>query len=150
VVTKWLLEVPNVPPATLEIKHRVNQKSPVSCSAFGFIIFDAPHFRNPYLTKVTNQLGSTFRRSRHLFDISRTFEITASVFHHYFKCLNLYFCQDQTECTLAFKTFAYTCFSLKKKKWEQEGTVSRRPIVIFLIAVNVIFNLISKLPVHTA
>jgi hypothetical protein len=28
--------------------------------------------------------------------------------------------------------------------------VSRRPIVIFLITVNVIFNLISKLPVHTA
>jgi hypothetical protein len=30
VVTKWLLEVLNVPPATLEIKPRVNQKSPVS------------------------------------------------------------------------------------------------------------------------
>jgi hypothetical protein len=35
---------------TLEIKPR---------SAFGFIISDAPHNRNPYLTKVTNQLGST-------------------------------------------------------------------------------------------
>jgi hypothetical protein len=56
VATKWLLEVP---PATLEIKPRVNQKSPVSRFAFGFIISDAPHFRNPYLTKVTNQLGST-------------------------------------------------------------------------------------------
>jgi hypothetical protein len=81
-VTKWLLEVLNVPPATLEIKLRVNQKSPLSRSAFGFIISGAPHFRNPYLTKVTNQLGSTLRRSRHLFDISRTFEITDSVFHH--------------------------------------------------------------------
>jgi hypothetical protein len=30
-----------------------------------------------------------------------------------------------------------------KKRWEQEGTVSRRPIIIFLIAVNVIFNLIN-------
>jgi hypothetical protein len=59
VVTKWLLEVPNVPPATLEIKPRVNQKSPVSRPAFGFIISGAPHFRNPYLTKVTNHLGST-------------------------------------------------------------------------------------------
>jgi hypothetical protein len=59
VVTKWLLEVPNVPLATLEIKPRVNQKSYVSCSAFGFIISGAPHFRNPYLTKVTDQLGST-------------------------------------------------------------------------------------------
>jgi hypothetical protein len=49
-----------------------------SRSAFGFIISGAPHFRNPYLTKVTNQLGSTLRR--HLFDISRTFEITVSVF----------------------------------------------------------------------
>jgi hypothetical protein len=48
--------------------------------AFGFIISGAPHFRNPYLTKVTNQLGSILRRSRHLFDISRTFEITVSVF----------------------------------------------------------------------
>jgi hypothetical protein len=55
VVTKWLLAVLNVPPATLEFKPRVNQKS----SAFGFIIFGAPHFRNPYLAKVTNQLGST-------------------------------------------------------------------------------------------
>jgi hypothetical protein len=63
-------------------------KSPVSRLAFGFIISGVPHFRNPYLTKVTNQLGSTLRRSRYLFDISRTFEITASVFHHYFKCLN--------------------------------------------------------------
>jgi hypothetical protein len=46
------------------------------------------HFwRNPYLTKVTNQLGSTLRRPRHPFDIY-TFEITVSVFHHYFKCLN--------------------------------------------------------------
>jgi hypothetical protein len=85
VVTKWLLEVPNVPPATLEIKRRVNKKSPVSRSAFDFIIFDAPHFRNRYLTKVTNQLGSTLRRSQHLFDISKTFEITVSVFHHYLK-----------------------------------------------------------------
>jgi hypothetical protein len=68
VVTKWLLEVLNVPSATLEIKPR-------SRSAFGFIISGAPHFRNPYLTKVTNQLGSTLRRSRHLFEISRTFEI---------------------------------------------------------------------------
>jgi hypothetical protein len=38
---------------------RVNKKSVVSRSAFGFIISNAPHFRNPYLTKVTNQLGST-------------------------------------------------------------------------------------------
>jgi hypothetical protein len=29
---------------------------------------------------VTNQLGSTLRRSRRLFEISRTFEITVSVF----------------------------------------------------------------------
>jgi hypothetical protein len=35
------------------------------------------------------------------------------------------------------------------KRWEQEGTVIKRPIIIFLNAVNVIFNLISKLPVHT-
>jgi hypothetical protein len=55
-------------------------KSLVSRSAFGFIISGAPHFRNSYLTKVTNQLGSTLRRSRHPFDISRTFEITVSVF----------------------------------------------------------------------
>jgi hypothetical protein len=34
----------------------------------------------PLLDQVTNQLGSTLRRSRHLFDISRTFEITVSVF----------------------------------------------------------------------
>jgi hypothetical protein len=33
-----------------------------------------------------------------------------------------------------------------KKGWEQEGTVTRRSIIIFLNAVNVIFNLISKLP----
>jgi hypothetical protein len=59
VVTKWLLEVPNVPSATLEIKPRVNKKSLISRPAFGFIIFGAPHFRNPYLTTVTNQLGST-------------------------------------------------------------------------------------------
>jgi hypothetical protein len=39
-----------------------------------------PHFRNPYLPKMTNQLGSTLRRSRRLFEISRTFEITVSVF----------------------------------------------------------------------
>jgi hypothetical protein len=65
---------------TLEIKSRVNQKSPVSRSAFGFIISGVPHLRNPYLTKATNQLGSTLRRSRHLFDISRTFEITVSIF----------------------------------------------------------------------
>jgi hypothetical protein len=80
VVTKWLLEVLNVPPATLEIKPRVNQKSPVARSAFSFIISGAPRFRNPYLTKLTNQLGSTLRRSRHPFEISRTFEITVSVF----------------------------------------------------------------------
>jgi hypothetical protein len=92
VVAKWLLEVLNVPPATLEIRPRVNQKSLVSRPAFGFIIPGAPHFRHPYLTKVTNELGSTLRRSRHLFDISKTFEISVSVFHHYFKCLNLDFC----------------------------------------------------------
>jgi hypothetical protein len=81
VVTKWLLEVLNVPPATLEIKPRVNQKkSLVSRPAIGFIISGAPHFRNPYLTNVTNQLGSTLRRSRRLFEISKTFEITVSVF----------------------------------------------------------------------
>jgi hypothetical protein len=80
VVTKWLLEVLNVPPATLEILPRVNQKSPLSRSAIGFIISGAPHFRNPYLTKMTNQLGSILRRSRRLFEISRTFEITVSVF----------------------------------------------------------------------
>jgi hypothetical protein len=39
------------------------------------------------------------RRSRHLLDISRTFEITVSVFHHNFKGLNLDFCSDQTEYT---------------------------------------------------
>jgi hypothetical protein len=78
VVTKWLLEVLNVPP--LEIKPRVNQKSPVSRPAIGFIISGAPHFRNPYLTNVANQLGSTLRRSRRLFEISKTFEITVSVF----------------------------------------------------------------------
>jgi hypothetical protein len=80
VVTKWLLEALNVPPATLEIKPRVNQKSPLSRPAIGFIISGAPHFRNPYLTNVTNQLGSTLRRSRRLFEISKTFEITVSVF----------------------------------------------------------------------
>jgi hypothetical protein len=80
VVTKWLLEALNVPPATLEVKPRVNQKSLVSRPAIGFIISGAPHFRNPYLTKVTNQLGSTLRRSRRLFEISKTFEITVSVF----------------------------------------------------------------------
>jgi hypothetical protein len=48
-----------VPPTTLEIEPRVNQESPVSRSTFGFIISEAPHFRNPYLTKVTNQLGFT-------------------------------------------------------------------------------------------
>jgi hypothetical protein len=37
----------------------MNKKSLVSRPAFGFIIFGAPHFRNPYLTKATNQLGST-------------------------------------------------------------------------------------------
>jgi hypothetical protein len=47
---------------------------------FGFIISGALHFRNPFLTKVTNQLGSTLRRSRHPFEISRIFEITVSVF----------------------------------------------------------------------
>jgi hypothetical protein len=47
VITKWLLEVLNVPPATLEIKPRVNQKSLVSRPAIGFIISGAPHFRNP-------------------------------------------------------------------------------------------------------
>jgi hypothetical protein len=77
VVTKWLLEALNVPPATLEIKPRVNQKSLVSRPAIGLIISRAPPFRNPYLTKVTNQLGSTLRDP---FDISRTFEITVSVF----------------------------------------------------------------------
>jgi hypothetical protein len=55
-------------------------KSPVSRPAIGFIISGAPPFRNPYMTKVTNQLGSTLRRPRHPFDISRTFEITVSVF----------------------------------------------------------------------
>jgi hypothetical protein len=80
VVAKWLLEVLNVPPATLEIKPQVSQKIPISRLAFGFIISGAPQFRSPYLTKVTNQLGSTLRRSRHLFEISRTFEITVSVF----------------------------------------------------------------------
>jgi hypothetical protein len=35
-------------------------KSLVSRPAIGFIISGAPPFRNPYLTKVTNQLGSTF------------------------------------------------------------------------------------------
>jgi hypothetical protein len=80
VVTKWLLEALNVPPATLEIKPRVNQKSLVSRPAIGFILSGAPHFRNPYLTKVTNQLGSTLLRSRRLFEISRTFEITVFVF----------------------------------------------------------------------
>jgi hypothetical protein len=34
-------------------------KSLFSRPAFGFIIFGAPNFHNPYLTKVTNQLGST-------------------------------------------------------------------------------------------
>jgi hypothetical protein len=55
-------------------------KSLVSRPAIGFIISGAPPFRNPYLTKVTNQLGSTLHRPRHPFDISRTFEITVSVF----------------------------------------------------------------------
>jgi hypothetical protein len=55
--------------------------------AFGLIISGAPYFRNPSLTKVTNQLDSTLRRSRHLFDISRTFQITVSVFHHKFRLL---------------------------------------------------------------
>jgi hypothetical protein len=46
VVTKWLLEVLTVPPATLESKPRVNQKSLLSRPAIGFIISGAPHFRN--------------------------------------------------------------------------------------------------------
>jgi hypothetical protein len=64
------------------IQNPNESKRLVSRPAFGFIISGAPHFRNPYLTKVTNQLGSTLRRPRHPFDISRTFEITVSVFHH--------------------------------------------------------------------
>jgi hypothetical protein len=44
---------------TLEITSRVKQKSLVFRSVFGFIIFLTPHFCNPYLTKVTNQLGTT-------------------------------------------------------------------------------------------
>jgi hypothetical protein len=64
-------------------------KSLVSRSAFGFISFGAPKFRNPYLTKVTNQLGSILVTPIATpFDISRTFQITVSVF----KCLNLDFC----------------------------------------------------------
>jgi hypothetical protein len=59
-----------------------SKKSLVSRPAIGFIISGAPHFHNPYLTKVTNQLGSTLRRPRHPFDISRAFEITVFVFHH--------------------------------------------------------------------
>jgi hypothetical protein len=57
-------------------------KKPCFPSRNRFIISGAPHFRNPYLAKVTNQLGSILRRPRHPFDISRTFEITVSVFHH--------------------------------------------------------------------
>jgi hypothetical protein len=79
-------------------------KNPVFRSAFGFIISGAPHFRNPYLTKVTNQLGSTLRRPRHPFDISRTFEITVSIFHHYLKCLNhdlLYYNRPVQKCNLS-------------------------------------------------
>jgi hypothetical protein len=45
--------------ASLEITPQVKQKSLVFRSAFGFIIFLTPHFCNPYLTKVTNQLGTT-------------------------------------------------------------------------------------------
>jgi hypothetical protein len=37
-------------------------KKPCFPFRFGFIISGAPHFRNPYLTKVANQLGSTLRR----------------------------------------------------------------------------------------
>jgi hypothetical protein len=54
-----MLEVLHVPATTLEIRPRMNKKSLVSRSAFGFIIFPTPHFRNPYLTKVTNQLSTT-------------------------------------------------------------------------------------------
>jgi hypothetical protein len=74
------------------IQNPSESKKAVSRPAFGFIIPGAPHFRNPYLSKVTNPLGSTLRRSRHSFDISRIFEITVSVFHHNLKCLNLSFC----------------------------------------------------------
>jgi hypothetical protein len=33
-----------------------------------------------------------FSQSRHLCDISRTFDLTVSIFQHKFKCLNLDFC----------------------------------------------------------
>jgi hypothetical protein len=69
-------------------------KSPVSRPAFGFIIFSAPNFRNPYMTKVTNQLGSTsyllLTAIATPFDISSTFEIVSGC-HHNFKWLNLDF-----------------------------------------------------------
>jgi hypothetical protein len=63
---------------------------PVPHSVLSFLAH--PTFCNPYLSKVTNPLGSTLRRSRHSLDISRTLEITVSVFHHNLKCLNLGFC----------------------------------------------------------
>jgi hypothetical protein len=48
-----------VPPATLEFQPRVSEKGLVACSALSLIIFPTPHFRNPYLTKMANQLGRT-------------------------------------------------------------------------------------------
>jgi hypothetical protein len=59
------------------------------------------HFsRTPLSQPLLNQSDQSARfyftcylhRSRHLFDISITFEITVSGCHHNFKCLNLDFC----------------------------------------------------------
>jgi hypothetical protein len=41
------------PPATLKFK-RANEKNLV---LFCYKIFPTPHFRNPYITKMANQLG---------------------------------------------------------------------------------------------
>jgi hypothetical protein len=46
----------------------------------------------PLLDQSDQSARFYFTPTGHPFDISGTFEITVSVFHHYFKCLNLDFC----------------------------------------------------------
>jgi hypothetical protein len=75
----------------------MNKKSLVSRPAFGFIIFSTPQFRNPYLTKRTNQLGTALLvtlANRDIFLIFLEFpsDLTVSICHRHFKCLNLDFC----------------------------------------------------------
>jgi hypothetical protein len=92
VVTKWLLEVLNVSPATLEIKPRVNQKNLVFRSAFGFTISGAPYFRNPYLTKVPVSSVLLYADRDTLSISLELLKLQFPFFHHHFKCLNLEFC----------------------------------------------------------